>query len=140
VWKLQGTIDFVELDNPVPLQIDWQLLTSYQDVDTPEQFKRMQFIRPIFIAQSFPSYTVKAFYDYDLSALPSPPNASAFGVGIWDTGLWDIDIWGGGSAAFQPARGAWGIGRTMAIALRGKSQVETTLIAIGIMWDEGGLL
>lgn len=140
VWKLQGTIDFVELDTPVPLQIDWQLLTSYQDMDTPEQFKRMQFIRPIFIAQSFPSYTVKAFYDYDLSELPVPPNASAFGVGIWDTGLWDIDIWGGGSAAFQPARGAWGIGKTMAIALRGKSQVETTLIAIGIMWDEGGLL
>ncbi len=140
VWKVEGTIDNIELSNPNPLQIDWQLLTSYQDVETPEQFKRMQFIRPIFLAQSFPSYEAKAMYDYDLSQLQSPPNASAFGVGIWDTGLWDIDIWGGGSEIFQPARGAYGIGKTMAIGLRGKSQVETTLIAIGIMWDEGGLL
>ncbi len=140
VWRVKGTIDNVELTNPNPIQIDWQLLTSYQDMDSPEQFKRMQFIRPIFLAQSFPSYTVRALYDYDISQLPSPPNASAFGVGIWDTGLWSIDIWGGGSAAFQPARGAYGIGKTMAIALRGRSQVETTLIAIGIMWDDGGLL
>jgi len=140
VWKVEGTVDDVELTAPNPLQIEWQLLTSYQDLEMPEQFKRMQFLRPIFIAQAIPSYTVKAFYDYDLSELPSPPNASSFGVGIWDTGLWDIAVWGGGNVTTQPPRGAYGIGKTCAVALRGKSQVETTLIAIGLMWDDGGLL
>ena len=140
IWKVQGTIDNLELTSPNPIQIDWRLLTSFQDLEKPEQFKRAQFIRPIFLAQSIPSYIVEPRYDYDLAELAVPPNASAFGVGIWDFSFWDIDIWGGGEVAVQPPRGALGIGKTVAIAIRGKSQVDTTLIAIGIMWDDGGLL
>jgi len=140
VWKLEGPIDNVELDTPTPLQIDFQLLTSFQDLETPEQFKRVAFIRPIFVAQSLPSYNVDARYDYNTEDLAIPPLASAGGVGVWDTGLWNIAIWGGGAVAFQPPRGSFGIGKTVAIGLRGKSQVETTLIAIGVMWEDGGLL
>ena len=130
----------MEISNPTPLQIDFQLLTSFQDLETPEQFKRMGFIRPIFVAQSLPSYNVSARYDYDLTNLAVPPLASTGGVGVWDSGLWDIAIWGGGAVAFQPPRGSFGIGKTVAIGLRGKSQVVTTLIAIGVMWEDGGLL
>lgn len=140
VYKVEGTLDNVLLIGGAPLQVDWQILTSYQDMDQPEQFKRMQFMRPIFLAAQKPSYTVRAYYDYDLSPLPSPVNAVPAGIALWDAGIWDLDIWGGGSIPFQPAVGAYGIGRTMAVAIRGRSQVETTLIAVGVMWDTGNLL
>jgi hypothetical protein len=140
VYKVEGTLDNVLLAGGTPLQVDWQLLTSYQDMEQPEQFKRMQFVRPIFLGAAIPSYTIKAYYDYNLDALPSPINAVAPGIALWDAGVWDTAVWGGGEIAFQPPIGAWGLGKTMALSIRGRSLVETTLIAIGVMWDSGGIL
>jgi len=140
VWKVEGTVDNVTIAAPSPVQIDWDVFTSFQDLQTPEVFKRCAFLRPIFLAEQNPSYTIEARYDYDITGLPSPPNASAGGVGIWDTGLWDTALWGGGLSTFQPPRGASGLGKTIAAVLHGRSQVDTTLIAIGVLWDDGGLL
>lgn len=140
VWKIEGTNDDVTLAAPVPQQIDWELLTSYQDLGSPEIFKRVQFLRPIFISSSSPSYDIVAKYDYDLTDIPAPVNASAGAIGVWDVGLWDIALWGGGFFPFQPMRGSSGMGKTVAIRLRGRSLADTTLIAIGILWDDGGML
>jgi len=140
VWLIEGTQDNVTLAAPVPQQIDWELLTSFQDLGSPEIFKRIQFIRPIFLSSSTPSYDVVAKYDYDLSDIPSPINASAGAVGVWDTGLWDVALWGGGLFPFQPTIGGSGLGKTVAIRLRGRSLADTTLIAIGLQWDDGGML
>lgn len=142
VWKVEGTQDNVTIANPVidARQIGWQLLTSYQDMESPEVFKRMQFIRPIFLAESKPSYTVRAHYDYDLSELAAPPNALVGATGIWDSSLWDIGLWGGGAVPFQPPVGAYGMGKTVAIVLSGRSLTECTLVAMGVIWDTGGML
>lgn len=140
VFKMEGTVDNVLIAGGTSDQIDWQFLTSYQDFQTPEQFKRMQFMRPIFLSASQPSFQVKAFYDYNLGSLAVPPNAVAGATALWDAAIWDAAIWAGGEFAFQPAIGAWGIGKTMAIAIRGRSLVETTFIACGVQWDDGGLL
>ena len=140
VFKMEGTVDNVLIAGGMPDQIDWQLLTSFQDLETPETFKRLQFVRPIFLAHAQPSYNVFAKYDYDLEELMIPPNANPGGLGLWDTGLWDTALWSGTAIPFQPPIGAYGMGKTIAIALRGRSQVVTTLIAIGLIWDEGGML
>ncbi len=140
VFKMEGTTDNIRIAGGMPDQIDWQMLTSYQDFQTPEQFKRMQFLRPIFLAASQPSFQVKAFYDYNLDRLMTPPNAIAGDTALWDAAEWDAAIWQGGAFVFQPAIGAWGIGKTMAIAIRGRSLEETTFIACGVQWDDGGLL
>ncbi len=140
VWKITGTVDDVTLAAPVPKQIDWQLLTSYNDFEQPERFKKVHFIRPIFITESVPSYNVEARYDYDLAPLPTPVSAAGGTLGIWDTGLWDTAVWGGELVPAQPPVGSSGQGKTVAIALHGKSQVDTILIAIGVMWSDGGLL
>ena len=66
--------------------------------------------------------------------------ATAGAAALWDAGIWDAAIWTGDDTPFQPAIGAWGIGKTMALAIRGRSIVETTFIASGVMWDDGGLL
>jgi len=140
IFQMEGTVDNALLAGGMPDQIGWQLLTSFQDLETPETFKRLQFVRPIFLADAPPSYNVFAKYDYDLTELNVPPNANPGSLALWDTGFWDTAIWGGQAIPFQPPIGAYGIGKTIAIALRGRSQVSTTLVAIGLIWDEGGML
>lgn len=140
VWKMEGTVDAVTIAAPNPQQIDWEIFTSFQDLQKPEQFKRVQFVRPIFLAQEMPSYSVEPKYDYDISGLPTPANAGIGVAGVWDTSLWDSALWGGAATPFQPPIGGVGLGKTMAVAIHGRSRVDTTLIAIGLLWEDGGYL
>ena len=82
----RGHVDKVFLD-PIqdgePEAIDWELLTAYNSLGTPE-YKRVQFIRPMFIGEGGnPAFVVKAYYDYDVTRLNQPP-VYAFGAqALW---------------------------------------------------------
>jgi hypothetical protein len=142
IMKWTGTIDEVqEADNTLTeTDIQWQLLTSYQSLEAPANWKRIHFIRPLFLAEQLPVYAVQARYDFSLT-IPQPVDPPPLTVGArWDIALWDIAYWGGGFVTEQPVIGATGIGRWFAIALSGKSRYTTSLVGFDAIGDIGGML
>jgi hypothetical protein len=121
--------------------VEWHLITRFNDYGEPALNKRGQFCRPIFITQATPSWFAEARYDFDMSrvsATPTPPSVAT--PGSWDSAIWDTDVWTGQNIISQRLQGTTGIGRYVAIALRGSSYVPTTLAGIDIMMDAGGML
>jgi hypothetical protein len=141
VWKIEGNMDNVTLADPMNDSelIYWRLLTAYSDLEAPETFKRCSFLRPVFISELTPTVDIRAFYDYDLSQLP---DVTAGGIPpLWGTAIWDVDIWPIESPnRIKPPVGAAGMGKVVAVAMSGRSQAETTLIAIGMLYDSGGMM
>ena len=145
-----NTVEIMDypLDGGIPsldvlgASIDYSLLTSYNNFGSPARFKRCQLMRPSFITSIAPNFRVKALYDYEISELPQPqPLILNAGVGIWDLSLWDQAVWGGDTLlrSSKPVGGA-GIGRSIAVAIRGSAQTRTWLVSIDVMWTTGGVL
>jgi hypothetical protein len=123
--------------------IDFSLLSSYQNLGSPGLFKRVQMVRPDFYGNAAPAYNIKVLYDYDFQepdAVVQSDEAAPQGD-EWDGGLWDIAVWStqvGQSYGSLQLAGASGIGRSVAIAMRGSSGEELRLITWDIMWQVGG--
>jgi hypothetical protein len=121
--------------------IEYSILHSSSDMGSPGIMKRGAFIRPNFRADYAPVIDTKILYDYNLaefSAVLAQPSSS---VGIWDTGVWNTATWGSGaSTAWGSATGGDGIGRSLAVAIRGSSTAPTVLISTDVMWNTGGML
>jgi hypothetical protein len=142
VFSHEGHVDNVLLAdagataNPV----DWECLTSFQGYGTPAHFKRVQFVRPQFIGAATPMYNVQVRYDFDLTVPPGSPPFALPASGIWGSGLWDVSHWGGGYIVDQPPLGGNGMGRHVALFLRGRSAAETIHVGTDVMLDSGGML
>jgi len=120
--------------------ISFYLLTSFQDLGAPGKWKRLQFIRPIFVATQLPFYQVQARYDFDVEIpqLAAPPSATL--GALWDVAKWDQAEWGGGLVTTQPTIGARGVGRFVALALSGRADHVCSLVGFDLIGDSGGLL
>jgi hypothetical protein len=139
----QGNVDEVYIDAATdgdPQPISWQLLSSYTDLDYPGLFKRCGIIRPNFLAEDTPSYEILARYDYDISEIASTPVASFGNVGTWDAGIWGTSVWAGGLSNSASPQGATGIGRTIAISIKGVSASPSVLLAYDVVASPGGPL
>ena len=121
--------------------IEYSILHASSDMGSPGVMKRAAFIRPNFRADYAPVVDTRVLYDYNLaefSAVLAQPTSS---VGVWDTGVWNTSTWGSGSStAFNVIGGGSGIGRSLAVAIRGTSTAPTVLISTDIMWNAGGML
>jgi len=63
-----GDLDGADLDDATDGDnIDWSMLTSFQDYEAPAANRVAQLIRATFIAAASPSYVAVAKYDYDMS-------------------------------------------------------------------------
>lgn len=140
VFAHTGTVDALTLDGLTSEDIEFSLLTAFQDVDPVGANKRVQFARASFIASGAPGYMISAIYDYALQEADPVTALPTIGGSVWDTAVWDTDVWGGGSILTQTPIGGAGMGRSIALALRGQTNVETTLVNMQIIHDGGGLL
>jgi hypothetical protein len=120
--------------------IEWELLSGYQLYTQAPVFKRVHFLRPQFIGTTTPTFAVKASYDFDLQGAASSPPYVDPATGVWNTGAWDVAYWSGGAIVNQPPRGASGLGRHIAIAMRGHSASECIHIGTDVLFDSGGML
>lgn len=139
----RGDVDGVFLDPDTdgePEPIDWSALSSFQTFGEPARYKRCQYIRPMFIGGGAPAFKVEAAYDYDISEIPSFPVLGGQPSALWDDGIWDAGLWGGGTRSSDNPRGANGMGRHVAIKIRGRSSEPTVLISYDVTWDAGGLM
>lgn len=121
--------------------IEFSILTSFTSFEQPAVYKRPHLIRPDFLAQTPPLHSSVVRYDFDISESSgfqfSVPDI--FSVGVWDADNWDSSVWGSSSGTTFPSiGGAWGYGRYMAIATKGKSRTTTRLIGWDLIYDTGG--
>ncbi len=133
VWTLTGTTDDGDA-------IDFAMLTSFQEYGQAGIYHRAQFIRPVFLAPAAPTTTFVARYDYALDFPDLTGTAPALSGALWDIALWDAAMWSASGAVIQRVVGASGLGRAVAVAMRGSSTSETLLIRIDLMLDSGGPL
>lgn len=118
--------------------IDFSLLTTFQDYGEPALFKRGKYVRAQFISKSTPFETSKFKYDYDLTEFINSATSNYSSVAVWDTAVWESSIWGSDIPfGVDILTGSWGMGRTLAVATRGSSTSETTIIGWDVIWDTG---
>ena len=120
--------------------VQWECLTSYQGFNAPATFKRCQFLRPLFIGQANPNYKIVARYDFNLSPPAGSPIFPPTAGGVWGVAVWGFSTWGGGYVVTQAPKGASGMGRYIALYLRGRSASELTHVGTDALFDMGGML
>lgn len=84
---------------------------------------------------------------YDLTS-ESPTGADRLTGETWylisapddDTGTWDVEVWHDTPRPAHGFRGAVGMGRDFAIALRGVARSRTVLVGIDVLYTQGGFL
>lgn len=141
IMKHTGSLDNLLLSDPNSgVKIEFSLLTVYLDYNLVGGNKVAQFIRPTFIAEAVPSYSIQARYDYNLLELIATAPATSPTGDVWDVGVWDTALWGGEVNTFNTLSGGSGMGRAVGVALRGQSNAKTTLIRIDLTMTAGNVL
>lgn len=140
-YIFDGNLDNVSLDGLTSTRINWSVLQAFSDFSEPGIYHIPQYIRPIFIADEIPNYSVEVRFDYNLSDVfgAATPGATTSGT-LWDVGVWDLSVWGGDFVLVDTIQGASGIGRAMAIGLNGQSGAETVLIRYDLIFQSGGMV
>jgi len=139
----RGNVDKVYIDPETdgePESIDWSTLSSYLQFENQSLYKRVQYIRPMFVAGSPPSFNVQAVYDYNIAEVISAASPTQTDTGVWGTSTWGGADWAGSAAAADNPRGANGMGRHIAISLRGRSSSAVTFVGHDIAVDQGGMM
>lgn len=147
VIRMNTTRDNVLLDSADPnylgVRIPFSLLTGHSDMGSPAKFKRGAFARPDFLAQTAPNFQTRIYYDYYTGerGFSIPPYFQDSLYGLWDSAIWDASLWGPDYPEnISQLQGQTGIGRVLAIALRGEAVDETRLVSFDVMWDVGGMI
>ena len=140
VMLLAGTVDDVTLDQESGEGIVFSMLTHYSDLANAAMWKRPQFIRPYWIGASQPVFSVQIKYDFDLAELLTSPAYIEGGISEWDEAIWDIDVWQGTAQSYLETIGISGMGRHLAVAIRGTAVADLTYVGADIMFDTGGML
>lgn len=143
VAKITGNVDGVLFGNTNSFSsIDWSMLSGFTTGGTLAQ-KQVQMIQPMLETQeNNPPINAEAKYNLDISEAASPVVTTTTATGnTWDTAKWDSATWGGGAYnEVAPLIGAAGLGRTVAVAVRGRATSRTSILGIGVMFTTGGLL
>jgi hypothetical protein len=142
VMQYTGVLDNLPLSGGVNTggPITFSLLTQYSTLGDPGTWKRMHFIRPNWLADAIPTFNVEARYDYDITeVLESPPYIN-IPLALWDSALWDESTWPSRASQYIRTVGARGMGRAVAVAMKGEVAAETSFIGWDMMVDRGGLL
>ena len=138
--KYEGAVDNANLAGDSSLPINFSMLTHYTNLGSAGTWKRPQFIRPSWVAATEPVYNVQMRYDHDISELGISPPFTTHDIALWDQAIWDRDVWAGTAQSYLETVGVDGMGRYLAVAIRGEATVETSYIGADLMLDSGGLL
>lgn len=132
VYIYDGTLDNTLLDGTGGDPINFDILTSFQAPGNHGTWKNVGFIRTVGVLAGTAAINVKAVYDYDVGAqLRPPPPLQSSGESLWDEAIWDTNVWDFGLQAANFPTGALGIGRSVAIGMKGSSATRINVLG----WD-----
>jgi hypothetical protein len=137
-----GYVDAVTLADPNAYEpVQFSCLTGFSNLGNARQ-KRVQLIRPtLLVGTANTAVQATARYRFNTTE-PDPPSSAALTVptNAWDTAIWDGSVWGGDYSPIDRFSGGGGVGRDVAIALRGSAVTRTVIASVDVLYDEGGLL
>lgn len=152
IYRMDVPVDNAVINPPAEIfngtDIEFSILTSFNSLGSPAQFKRPKLIRPDFISTLEPVHASVCRYDFDVTegvnsqiADPATHAIAFWGEnGVGDS-LWDATVWGSSiGQTFPTIGGVWGHGRYIAIATKGKSRTATRLVGWDLIYDVGGPL
>jgi hypothetical protein len=141
VYIYDGGLDGTKLDGTLGEQVGFRVLTSFQGLGNHAAYKRVSFIRTIGVLAGTASVNVKAVFDYRVETpINAPPVVVIDGDNVWDSALWDVSVWDYGLSGRSIPIGALGMGRAVAVGMRGSAPNRVTLVGWDVMYDSGGLL
>jgi hypothetical protein len=120
--------------------IDWSVITAFSQLGVTRQ-KIVHFIRPLFNTDGFyPDVAVEPKYDFSLTEVNGEPQSAGSTGDLWDEAKWDEAAWG--ELLQNPSRtfGGGNMGVSVAIAAKGSSLNEGTLIGFDVTYAVGGIL
>jgi len=126
------------LDDGAPVEAS--VLTAYQTLGD-QRWKQIQTIRPIFVggAANIASTTV-ARYGYATDEPAGPSGVGGGGPSAWGSAVWGVSKWGPDYLTTAPIRGASGMGREAAVAVRWNAIARSTLVGVDVTFTTGGPL
>ena len=139
-----GTVSGVEVslaaEQGSPINFD--LLTSFQapggDGTT---FKRVGFIRTMGVLQGLANISTNPIYDYQIGEeITAPPDIPPDAGNTWDNSVWDSDMWDFAQRAVSIPQGASGMGRVVAVAMRGSTNTRLNVVGFDVSYTTGGFL
>ncbi len=141
VWKADGGKDKVNFDTTGGQAINFFIFSAYNGFGAPALNKRVQMCRPSFLAgdQSL-GFVTACRFDFDLGQLTGLPTVGVSGGSLWDIGQWDLALWGGDLVVSSQLQGVNGIGRMVAVLVRGITASPVILNNATLFYDEGGYL
>ena len=84
---------------------------------------------------------MKAVFDYNVDVpIVVPPPIVFDGDNAWDSALWDTGRWDFGLSGQSLPIGSLGLGRAVAIGMKGASSTRVTLTGWDLMFKVGGML
>lgn len=86
IFVQRGFVDAVYIAPDIdgqPQAIEWDLLTAYTSLEKPATYKRVQYIRPMFVGSGAPAFNVKAVYDFDIHEISAAPAFSIAENALW---------------------------------------------------------
>ena len=143
VWTLSDGTDnrkIADTGGDDVLGIDFSVLGSYQVYEAPALHKIGAFVRPTFQGEGPLSYGCELLFDYDLTELGAVSVNTEAGQSLWDTDVWDTAVWADTQNAEYKTLGASGIGRAIAVGVRGTASTRVRLLAVDLSWMQGGFL
>lgn len=118
--------------------VEFSVLHNFHNLNEPTLFKWGQLARPDWVSLLPPTFAVQFLFDYKFGEINCPAPVSQTIAALWDSGIWDVDVWGSSQlTGFSQARGSWGVGRTMSVAICGSCVEQATLVSTDVMWKGG---
>jgi hypothetical protein len=121
--------------------IDFRVLTSFQSLGEHARLKRVGIARTIGVLAGTASFNVEAVYDYkigtDVDRPESSPNA---GANVWDSAVWDSSTWDFDVEGKSFPVGVLGMGRAVAVGLRGDATTRINIVGWDMLLTMGGYL
>jgi len=140
VMLSDSVADNISLDGLSADTIGFGFLTHYWHMGKPAIWKRPQFIRPSWIGSAQPVYSIAIQFDFSLDELPVVPAGGAAGDADWDDAVWDLNVWQGNAQRYFETVGLVGMGRHLAVSVRGNSSSSLAYVGADLIFDTGGSL
>ncbi len=139
VCRASGWVDSVLLADPDSFDpVEASVLTAYQTLGS-QAWKQLQTVRPILIGGAANiAVEARARYNYAVDEPVGPAGIGGGGPGAWDSAVWDEAVWGADYTTTAPVRGASGIGREAAVAIRWNAIARSTLVGVDVTFTTGG--
>jgi hypothetical protein len=148
LMRMDVTLDGIPFTGIGGDKVDFSMLQAFSNAGAPTRYKFGEFARADFLSNNPVEINTCFNYDYDISSMCGTPRAVLEDeFSVWadagaprvDDGIWDQSIWAGSEAGSQyQLQGSWGVGRTIALAMRGRASDRAELVSTDVMWRAAG--